>query len=212
MFLTEFISPYSLNTQRGWHTSELVTRRLYLDSVNRWIVRLVIDKQECNFFVYFQFSLFFLPSRYISTFLFFFLSLYIFISLIFFSSVYLFASVSLIFVSSLLLLFSPAFYCLFRLCLSPSIATEPRLHIAAPKLSTPSVIRFICIISTAEGCSKSTVFIRRQCVTFIAWPQGCNIGCRSRDNMCGCGVKELRNKPMSPGDGLKSRCGGRIRW
>ena len=86
-------------------------------------------------------------------------------------------------------LFFPAFYCLFRLCLAPSVTTETRLHIAAPTLSTPSAIRFICIISAAERCSKSTVFIRRQCVSFIAWPQGCDIGCRSRDNMCGSDVR-----------------------
>ena len=94
-----------------------------------------------------------------------------------------------IFVSSWrLLLFSPAFYCLFGLYLRLS---PQKPDIISPLANSAHRLLFdlFCIISTAEGCSKSTVFIRRECSSSIAWPQGCDIGCRSRDKMRGCGVR-----------------------
>ena len=111
-----------------------------------------------------------------------FLSFFILLHLFYFFSFSLFRFIFCFFVA--FAFYSPCFLLSFW-SLSPSVATATRYHIAAPQLNTPSVIRFICIINTAEGCSKSTVFIRRQCGSFIAWPQGSDIGCRSRENMCG---------------------------
>lgn len=85
-------------------------------------------------------------------------------------------------------LFFRASYHLFGLCssLGRPVTVETWLYIAARKLSIPSVIRFICIISSIGGCSKSTESIRRECSRFIAWPQGCDIGFRSHEHMCRC--------------------------
>jgi hypothetical protein len=94
-----------------------------------------------------------------------------------------------IFVSSLrLLLFSPVFYCLFGLYLRLS-PQKPAIVSLLANSAHRLLFDLFCIISTAEGCSKSTAFIRRECGSSIAWPRGCDSGCRSRDNTPGCGVR-----------------------
>jgi len=38
VFLTEFTAPYSLNTQRGWHTSELWTTRSCMLKCRHYVI------------------------------------------------------------------------------------------------------------------------------------------------------------------------------
>ena len=153
------------------------------------IVRLGIDKTRKELLCLLSFFFLLFPLfRFISTFLCFFILLPLFYFSILLLYLSLFRS---IFVFSCFCLFFRPSHRLFGLCfplslslsLSRPVTIETCLHIATRKLSMPSVVRFICIISTIDGCSKSAEFIRRECRSFIAWPQG-YIGFRSRDNMC----------------------------
>jgi hypothetical protein len=126
-------------------------------------------------------------SRYVSNFLFFFL----YTSSLLFSSlplVYL-PLFRLIFVSSLrLLLFCPCF--LLSLCpLSPSVANRNPPSYRYPQTQHTVCYSIYFVPSVRRKCAVNPVFIRRECGSSIAWPQGCDIGCRSRDNMGGCDVR-----------------------
>jgi hypothetical protein len=170
-----------------------------------------IQQRKWLLFVLSFFTLFSFPFLSLYLHLSIFLSFFMLLHLSYFSLLLVYLPLfRFIFVSSLrLLLFSPTFYCLFGLYLRLS-PQKPAIISLPANSAHRLLLDLFCIISTTEGCSKSTVFIRRECGSSIAWPQGYDIGCRSRDNMRGCGGKELRNKPVCPEDGLKSRCCGRI--